>query len=53
MDTVDHWDKIDIGTKIREAPEALPINSIAGTQRKPQLSTWCPFIPSNSHSNFL
>jgi hypothetical protein len=48
-DTEDHWTKIDIRHKIFESPEA--ISSIARSQRGSPFSTWCPFIPSNSHSD--
>jgi len=50
-DTEDHWTKIDIGHKIFESPEAPPIRSIMRSQRGSPFSTWCPFFPSNLHSD--
>jgi hypothetical protein len=52
-DTEDHWDKSDNEDQEFGNTEAPTISSIAESQRSSPFATWCPFIPSNLHSNFL
>jgi hypothetical protein len=49
----DHWGASDNEDKEFGTTEAPTISNITETKRDSPFQTWCPFIPSNSRSNFL
>jgi hypothetical protein len=52
-ETEDHWDKSDNKNEEFENTETPTISSITESRRSSPFATWCPFIPNNSHKNFL
>ncbi len=49
----DHWGASDNEDEEFGTTEASTISNITETKRDSPFQTWCPFIPSNSRSNFL